>query len=127
MIVRTPSDASPQRYRLLRQFMIAAVVIAVISGAAGYLNAGRDEDAALALDARIAELESQLSIADRAVQAQRTAQAQVRGVLLTLQRVVASKELAAAQSRSEELLRDVDTLKGSIADLLAVLEATTTD
>ena len=122
MIMRTPADASAQRYRILRQFMVVAVVVALISGVAGYLNAGREDAEFAALQEELDAVTTRLAVAESALQDQRTLQAQLRGVLTTLKRVVASKELAAAQSRSEELQRDVELLKGSVEDLLALLD-----
>ena len=110
LISRTPSDAGAERHRTMRLFMAMCVAIAIIAGITGYLSAQFKSGT-------VEELMTKLDAANASVQKHRELQASIGGVLDILERVVRSKELAAAESQSEELRRDVDILKGAITDL----------
>lgn len=110
LISRTPADAGAERHRTMRLFMAMCLAIAIVSGITSYLNVRLDSQT-------VDELQAKLATSDKAVQQCKELRASARGTLDTLERVLHSKELAAAESGSGELQRDVETLKGAIEDL----------
>ena len=110
LISRTPSDAGAERHRTMRLFMVMCVAVAIIAGVTGYMSAQFKSGT-------VEELTGKLDAALESVQQYKELQASTRGALDTLELVLRSKELAAAESRSEELSRDVKILKDAITDL----------
>jgi hypothetical protein len=110
LISRTPSDAGAERHRTMRLFMAMCLAIAIVAGVTGYLNVRLRSGT-------VDDLRAALAKSEQSVQHYKELRASARGTLDTLERVVHSKELAAAESRSTELQRDVEILKGAIEDL----------
>lgn len=110
LILRIPAAVDPQRHRTLRFFMLTCVAISLISGATGFVNAKFKADT-------INELQDQNDAYKNQIDTYKNLQATARGVVKALGGVLESKELAAAESGSPELQRQVEVIKHAVSEL----------
>ena len=110
LIWRLPSDATREQHVTLRMFMIIAVIIAVISGGTGLVNAKFKSDELLQLKDDTQRLNSELKqYSEREIKTKAAAE--------SLAKVLKSKEASNLENPSTEIQIHIDLLKEFLKDM----------
>lgn len=110
LIWRLPADATPERYKTLRMFMIIAVFIALISGATGLVNAKFNAE-------EIHHLREQNQALKSDLQTYREREIETKDAAKALGTVLKSKEAYNLLHPSEEIKTHIDLLKNFLAEM----------
>jgi formate hydrogenlyase subunit 3/multisubunit Na+/H+ antiporter MnhD subunit len=122
LILQLPSDASTERHKSLRFFIVACVIIAVISGVTGLVNAKFNVDEITELSSEITNLTNKFdeykAEKEEAIDKYKAEQIKNQEVAHSLSVLLGEKEIAALESGADRTVQaSIRMLKNSISRL----------